>query len=105
LVAAAFLPPAAEGETHVCHRNGSPWDNRAENLRWATPKSNAEDKVEHGTVLRGESHPLAKCTLEKARLVKQSFARNESILAAARAADVSYNIAADISRGRTWRHA
>lgn len=37
------------------HNNGDRGDNRIENLRWATPKENAQDKLEHNTWFRHTS--------------------------------------------------
>lgn len=58
LVLKAFigLPPAG---MQACHNDGDPANNRLENLRWDTCKSNAADKVRHGTTLVGENHPNA----------------------------------------------
>ncbi|WP_044476437.1 NUMOD4 motif-containing HNH endonuclease [Rhodococcus aetherivorans] len=47
LVAEAFLGPCPVG-MEVCHENGNARDNRVENLRYDTRRSNILDKVRHG---------------------------------------------------------
>src|SRR5688572_14896975 len=53
LVLTTFRGPCPEG-MQACHKNGVGWYNLLHNLRWGTPKSNCEDRDEHGTVCRGE---------------------------------------------------
>ena len=48
LVALAFLGPLPEGMV-VCHNDGDPTNNRADNLRYATQSENEKDKIRHGT--------------------------------------------------------
>jgi hypothetical protein len=43
LVAEAFIGPRPDG-MEVCHGNGTPTDNRAENLRWDTHKVNCNER-------------------------------------------------------------
>lgn len=45
-------PSGMEG----CHRNGNKTDNVLDNLYWATPKQNANDRERHGNTARGERH-------------------------------------------------
>lgn len=56
MVAQTYLGDPA-GKEQVAHNNGVRTDNRVENLRWATPKENSADMVEHDTKLYGERHP------------------------------------------------
>lgn len=44
IVAMAFLPPPTGERNYVDHINTIRHDNRVENLRWVTPKENANNK-------------------------------------------------------------
>lgn len=59
LVCAAFHGPRPDG-MQAAHRNGVSTDNSQGNLRWATPRENAGDKVDHGTLKFGEAHYAAR---------------------------------------------
>lgn len=48
LVCAAFYGDAP-GTVHACHYDGDTQNNHVDNLRWGTPKENAEDQSRHGT--------------------------------------------------------
>ena len=92
LVLKAFVGPCPEG-MEACHNNGDAWDNRLENLRWDTRKNNHQDKIKHGTTVRGEQHPMSisgrmkRC--EAARLLKSgSFTLNEIVHATGLSAEV-----------------
>lgn len=50
LVALAFIGPRPEG-LEVCHNDGNPQNNRADNLRYDTHASNMRDKRLHGTAV------------------------------------------------------
>lgn len=49
LVIEAFIGEAPGPEYQVAHWDGDKSNNRVDNLRWATSKENAADKVRHGT--------------------------------------------------------
>jgi len=59
LVARAYLPTPAEGQTQVCHKNGCRTDCAQHNLRWGTRADNHADKREHGTHNRGAVRKLS----------------------------------------------
>lgn len=48
LVAEAFIGTRPEG-MEICHNDGNPTNNHAENLRYGTRSDNMLDRVEHGT--------------------------------------------------------
>lgn len=52
LVANYFLKPKPAGY-EVCHRDGDPSNNAANNLRWGTHKSNMEERSLHGNAGKG----------------------------------------------------
>lgn len=49
LVAKAFLPPPAEGQTLVLHRDGDDKNFRADNLAWGNRRENAIEALRHGS--------------------------------------------------------
>lgn len=59
LVLESFVGPRPNG-FHSCHKDGNKTNNTLANLRWGTVFENAQDRIEHGTQARGESHGKAK---------------------------------------------
>lgn len=55
LVAEAFIGPRPDG-MWVCHVDGNPSNNRADNLRYDTAQNNEADKRRHGTRRSKDSH-------------------------------------------------
>ena len=62
LVCEAFHGAPPKGRNHVAHWDGVRDNNNVENLRWASPKENAEDRMRHGTAPIGEQGPNGKLT-------------------------------------------
>jgi hypothetical protein len=60
LVCEAWHGPAPSSEHVPAHWDGDRLNNHFDNLRWATPRENAQDKIRHGRSLRGEDNPHAK---------------------------------------------
>ena len=62
LVCKAFHGKKPSKRHHVAHWNGDGHDNRASNLRWATPKQNKADELRLGRRNIGEDCVTAKLT-------------------------------------------
>lgn len=61
-------------KNQAAHIDGNRIDNRLENLTWKDHAGNYEDRVKHGTVLNGETHPRAILTTEKVFLMRNLYA-------------------------------
>lgn len=100
LVCEAFIGPRPKGK-EVCHNDGDKKNSRRANLRYDTPKANAQDRHKHGTQVFGELVPFAKLTSQQAiaifhdtrpqRLVADEFCITRS------------NVSA-IKRGISWNY-
>lgn len=99
LVLLAFHGAKPEG-MEACHNNGIAWDNRPENLRWDTHFSNNQDRKMHGNYQSGDSHPMAKLTLEQVRSIRSSGLNFSQV---AQSYSISKSTAHRILTGRTWR--
>lgn len=71
LVCAAFHG-APEAGQQAAHLDGNRENNRADNLKWVSPKENTAHKREHGTHQAGERHPRAKLTAEQVAEIRRS---------------------------------
>lgn len=108
VVCSAFNGEQPSGDFVCCHNDNNKQNNAASNLRWDTQKGNIEDKIAHGTHQIGSKHPRAEITEADAAAVKmaiQSYpSKRGKLLHAVNKTGISYNIIADISRGKTWGH-
>lgn len=89
----------------AAHGNGNPSDNRAVNLRWATPTENAADKILHGTSNRGErhgNHQLRAVNVRAILRLSQTTPLTQAELGAM--FDVDPGTVRDILAGLTWSH-
>jgi hypothetical protein len=102
LVALAFLGARPAG-AYVCHGDGNKLNNRADNLRYDTPKSNQHDRIKHGTACRGERAGSAKLTEAQAQWAKANFG-TQSNQEIAKLFGVSRASIYLIGKGRNWRH-
>jgi len=104
LVCEAFHGPRPDGH-QVAHGDGSRDNNRADNLRWATPSENNLDKWRHGTLQdqRGERAPKAKLKNEQVLEIK-SLLGVQSLSSLARRFGVNPTSIHNIKSGKHWSH-
>lgn len=105
LVLEAFVGPCPDG-MECCHNNGDGSDNRVENLRWDTRKSNHRDSMRHGTDCRGERNGRSKLTQFKVNIIRTILRDSGHVLGCARMLSrlfgVSDTTISDIKKGRIW---
>jgi hypothetical protein len=87
-----------------CHGNGNSLDNRLENLRWDTSRSNGQDAVKHGTTRRGEAHRCARLTVDQVREIRRLSQCGKSNRFLAELYSMSISGIKGIVYFRTWRH-
>lgn len=74
LVLVTFAGPRPPGMVSR-HLNGDSIDNRwPENLAWGTQAENIHDKIQHGTMARGERHGNAKLTAGLVKEIRREYA-------------------------------
>lgn len=103
LVTAAFLGPCPNG-LEVCHNDGNPSNDRVENLRYDTHKSNMQDAVEQGNMSRSKGGKLTKEQVERIRWELSRVRRTHGATAQAyrkivEDLDISYQAMCDLELG------
>lgn len=95
-------PPA--GKPHAAHSCGNRACYNPNHIRWATPKENGEDRVKHGTSVRGDMSNLAILNEAKVRQIRAMMAQGVGQLPISVKFGVSRNAISAISTGRSWAH-
>jgi hypothetical protein len=103
LVIRTFRGPRKQGlETR--HLDGDVSNFHLSNLRWGTPQENSDDKVRHGTMVKGSRHGMAKLSegvvLEIRKLSKAGLKYREI----AALCGIGASVIGGIVRGKTWTH-
>lgn len=97
----AFRGAAPEDRPESRHLNGNALDNRLDNLVWGTRQENSDDKLLHGTQVRGEQSGRAKLTAADVSYVLSS---TESTAELAEKLGVARGTIQRICRGTSWKH-
>lgn len=103
LVLEAYIGPRPHGLVG-CHNNGISTDNRVENLRWDTYKSNSKDQQTHGTLACGERNGNSKLSEGDIKVIfklKNDGIESKEI---AKQYGVSPSNICCILRRKTWKH-
>lgn len=103
IIAETFIGPRPCG-LDVCHNNSDRLDNRAENLRYATRKSNMHDSVIAGTMHRGERTGISRFTAEQIMDIRFMKANGERACDIARKYNMHPIHLYQIINGATWKH-
>lgn len=99
LMAFSRLPELGEVARHL---NGSPGDNRSENLAWGTHLENMQDRVAHGHYAAGEKHVMAKLTEQQAESIRSSPLSGVEL---SRLLGVGTSTISRVRRGHCWSKA
>lgn len=86
----------------ICHNDSNGSNNRLDNLRYDTVKSNSADSIEIGTSLRGERHPKVKLTEKEVLVIRERRAAGDKPVAIARDYDVDVGTISCITTGKIW---
>jgi hypothetical protein len=105
LVCEAFHGTKPSPRHEVAHRDGTRTNDRANNLRWATPEENWDDRRAHGTAFEGEKHPLSILTDDQVRQIRGLWLiGGYSQMELGHRFGVSRRQINGIINRRTWRH-
>ena len=60
-----------KGQNHCRHLDCNSKNNHSSNLAWGTAKDNVHDGIRNGKLLKGESNPMSKLTLEQVKEIRR----------------------------------
>jgi hypothetical protein len=101
LVALAFLGKRNKGQM-VCHNDGDEQNNRVDNLRYDTHKSNMEDMVKHNKSARGLKNGQAVVTPEQVLKIRELRKKGLFYREIAPQTGVHFETVANICQGKSW---
>jgi hypothetical protein len=103
LICEAFNGPQPPG-LQCAHGDGVRDNNVPANLRWATGKENHQDRIAHGTTIRGEDMVGSVLTEADVSSIRARRVAGDKLVTISNDFGVSVTNVYDICRGRTWKH-
>jgi hypothetical protein len=104
VVCEAFHGAKPTAEHEVRHIDGDQLNNHATNLCWGTKAENAADRARHGTLLRGERHPISKLTEQQVREIRTRYAAGESQVKLGPVYGVDRTTIRSVVNRKNWKH-
>jgi hypothetical protein len=105
LVCEAFHGPKPSPKHHAAHADDVKTNNTPANLRWATPKENADDRLRNGLQARGEAISTGRLTEAQVREIRANYVKRYGILNELVAKyGVTKDSLIDVIKRRSWTH-
>lgn len=104
IICSTFHGPQPSKLHQAAHGNGNRYDNRAANLRWATPKENTADQDRHGTRPIGTGHWKAKLSEADIRAIRKMRSSGASFPAISKRFGIAVSHAHRITAKESWKH-
>ena len=104
IVCEAFHGLPTDPALEAAHGDGDVFNNRPDNLRWATHRENIADKQRHGTQLRGSRMTSAKLTEEQVLTLRRQVLAGEDRRRLANVFGIHKSHVDAIARGDCWKH-
>lgn len=101
LVCEAFNGPCPPGK-ECRHKDGVSNNNVPDNLCWGTRQENQDDRIAHGTTIRGTRHPKASLTEEQVRRIYARAWSGELQAVICAEEHVDQSTVTHIKHGRSW---
>ncbi len=104
MVLEAWIGPPPGAGYHAAHKNGDAADNHLENLYWATPKQNSNDRHKHGTMIVGEACYNSKLTKTEVRQMRRDRLNGHTWDALSKRYSVSVHTVRSACNRVSWKH-
>jgi hypothetical protein len=104
LVLAAFVGDPPTSMHQGAHWDGNTSNNRTDNLRWATPKENMEDRNRHGRTSRGHGHSGSALEVSDILAIREMRAAGHQAKVICDRFKLPRHVVTDICVGRSWMH-
>jgi hypothetical protein len=104
LVCEAFHGAPPDENAQVRHFDGNRANNVWTNLSWGTAADNAQDRIRHGTMPRGESHSCHKLTEAAVLELRAASKTGETATSLAARFGIGVTHALRVIRRESWAH-